>query len=175
MDQRERILETVGELTTARRRLPSILEVATEVGLTKQGVLHYFPTRATLDAAVVARAVARVDIAMQEAATATGGSPVATYLRLSSPDDSDCAAAVVVLAAAAQRPEGGLSPEVQEAARRWETLIADEVGDVVRAEVVRLVGDGLFVEALVTGVPPAIERIERLVAHLRNSPVERRT
>ena len=81
------------------------------------------------------------------------------------------AAAVVVLAAAAQRPEGGVPPEAQEAARRWETLMADEVGDAVRAEVVRLVGDGLFVEALVTGVPPAVERIERLVAHLRDTPV----
>ncbi|MGZ5403892.1 MAG: hypothetical protein ACXWDL_04530, partial [Nocardioides sp.] len=150
MEQRERILEAVGELTTARRRLPSLLEVAREVGLTKQGVLHYFPTRAALDAAVVARAVARVDTAMEEAAGARGGSPTATYLRLSSPDDGDCAAAVVVLAAAAQRPEGGLLPEAQEAASRWETLIADEVGDAVRAEVVRLVGDGLFVEALVT-------------------------
>jgi AcrR family transcriptional regulator len=175
MEQRERILEAVGELTTARRRLPSIMEVATEVGLTKQGVLHYFPTRSALDAAVVARAVARVDIAMREAAAAPGGSPTATYLRLSSPDDGDCAAAVVVLAAAAQRPEGGLAPEAQEAASQWETLITDEVGDAVRAEVVRLVGDGLFVEALITGVPPATERIERLVAHLRDTLVERRT
>lgn len=171
MDQRERILDAVAELTTARRRLPSILEVAAEVGLTKQGVLHYFPNRAALDAAVVARAVGRVDVAMR--AAADGGSPVATYLRLSSPDDADCAAAAVVLAAATQLPEGGLPAELHEAARRWEEYMADEVGDIVRAEVVRLVGDGLFSESLVTGVPPSDERVDRLVAHLLDTPRRR--
>lgn len=162
-------------MTTAKRRLPSILEVASEVGLTKQGVLHYFPTRAALDAAVVARAVAKVDIAMQEAAASDGGSPVATYLRLSSPDDADWAAAAVISAAAAQRLESGLPPHLEEAARRWEMLITCEVGDAVRAEVVRLVGDGLFAESLVTGVPPANERIERLVEHLRGAPAGRQS
>jgi hypothetical protein len=46
-------------------------------------------------------------------------------------------------------------------------MIAEELGDAVRAEVVRLVGDGLFGEALVTGTPPSWERVESLVAHLR--------
>lgn len=171
MDQRTRILDAVGALTTARRRLPSILEVAAEVGLTKQGVLHYFPTRAALDAAVVARAVDRVDAAMQEAAV--GGSPVTTYLRLSAPDDADRAAAAVVLAAATQLPEGGAPPGLHEAVQRWEACIAREVGDAVHAEVVRLVGDGLFSESLVTGVPPAAERVDRLIAHLIGNPGRR--
>ena len=165
MDQRERILDAVGELTTARGRLPSILEVAGEVGLTKQGVLHYFPSRAALDTAVLERAVSRIDTAMTEAASAAEGSPVATYLGLSSPDDGDYAAAAVVLSAAAS----GTPTAAQEAAARWEALIAEEVGDPVQAEVVRLVGDGLFAEALLTGVPPAAGRVERLVAHLRGT------
>ena len=155
----------------ARRRLPSILDVATEVGLTKQGVLHYFPTRAELDAAVVMRAVGRVDAAMREAAV--GGSPVATYLGFSAPDDGDTAA-VMVLAAAFRREGSGLPPEAVQAVGNWEALIADEVGDPVLAEVVRLVGDGLFGEALLTGTPPTAERVERLVAHLRRVPVRRR-
>ena len=166
MDQRERILEAVGELTTARGRLPSILEVAKQVGLTKQGVLHYFPSRAALDAAVLDRAVARIDTAMTEAASAEGGSPTATYLGLSSPGDGDYAATAVVLAAASS----GLPTAVQDAVHRWEALITKEVGDPVRAEIVRLAGDGLFAEALVTGVPPATERVERLVTHLRGTP-----
>lgn len=49
---------------------------------------------------------------------------------------------------------------------RWEAMIADEVGDPVRAEVVRLVGDGLLAEALLTGTPPAADRVERLIVHL---------
>lgn len=165
MDQRERILDAVVRLTGAGGRLPSILEVATEVGLTKQGVLHYFPSRAALDAAVVLKAVERIDAAMRDA-VATGASPTATYLRLSSPDDADAAAAAVVLAAAAHQEGGGLLAEVRDAAGRWEAIIAEEVGDPLRAEVVRLTGDGLFAEALATGVRPSPDRLARLTAHL---------
>lgn len=164
MDQRERILEAIQDLTSSNGKLPSILEIAHEVGLTKQGVLHYFPTRAALDAAVVLRALARVDAAMGEAAAS--GSPTGTYLRLSSPDAGD-RAALMVLAAAFRGRASGLPPEVGQAIARWEALIAEELGDPVRAQVVRLVGDGLFGEALVTGTPPTAERIERLVTHLR--------
>src|SRR3712207_598738 len=171
MEQRERILDAVHDLTVVTRRLPSILEVASEVGLTKQGVLHYFPTRAALDAAVVSRALTKVDDAMTEAAA--GGSPAATYLGLSSPDEGD-RAAVMVLAAALRRGGDGLPPEVGQAVVRWERLIAEELGDPVRAEVVRLVGDGLFGEALIAGTPPAAERVERLVAHLRAGPLRGR-
>ncbi|WP_322921599.1 TetR/AcrR family transcriptional regulator [Nocardioides renjunii] len=163
MDQRERILDAMQDLTTATGKVPSILAIAGAVGLTKQGVLHYFPSRAALDAAVLLRAVARVDAAMTEAAA--NGSPTATYLRLSSPDDGD-RAALVVLAAGSRGHDSELPPEVARAAARWEALIADELGDPVRAEVVRLVGDGLFGEALVTGAAPSAERVERLVAHL---------
>jgi hypothetical protein len=136
-----------------------------------QELFHYFPTRAALDAAVVLRALAKVDAAMGEAAT--GGSPTATYLRLSSPDGGD-RAALMVLAAAFRGRATGLPPEVGQAIARWEALIADELGDPVRAEVVRLAGDGLFGEALVTGAPPTAERIERLVTHLRLGSTRRR-
>ena len=167
MDKRERVLDVVQDLTLETGRMPSILEIASRLGLTKQGVLHYFPNRAALDAAVVTRAVTRVDDAMTVAA-ATGGSPVATYLRFSTPDDSDRAAAMV-LAAAFRKDERGVRPELERAAVRWEALIADEVGDPVRAEVVRLVGDSLFAEALLTGIVPAAERVERLISHLSAS------
>ena len=164
MDKREQVLDVVQDLTLETGRMPSILDIASRLGLTKQGVLHYFPSRAALDAAVVARAMTKVDDAMT-AAAATGGSPVATYLRFSTPDDSDRAAAMV-LAAAFRGNESGVPPELEQAAARWETLIAVEVGDPVRAEVVRLVGDGLLTEALLTGTAPAVERVERLIAHL---------
>jgi AcrR family transcriptional regulator len=171
MEQRERILDAVQALTVANRKLPSILEVANEVGLTKQGVLHYFPTRRALDAAVISRALAKVDDAMREAAAA--GSPAATYLRLSSPDEGD-QAAVMVLVTALRRGGNGLPPEVGQAVIRWEGMIAEELGDPVRAEVVRLVGDGLFGEALITGTPPPADRVQRLVAHLRTGAAQER-
>jgi AcrR family transcriptional regulator len=170
MDQSERILDAVQDLALSTGQLPSIVQVAAKVGLTKQGVLHYFPTRAALDRAVVVRAVARVDAAMSTAAAA-GRSPGATYLRLSAPEDGDRAAAVVI-AAAVRRGESLVPSEVDDAVARWEGLIAEEVGDPVRAEVVRLVGDGLFAEALVSGRPPDPERVTRIVEHLLGATPE---
>lgn len=172
MVHRDEVLDAVQDLTLATRRLPTLLEVAKAVGLTKQGVLHHFPTRAALDAAVALRAVARVDSAMSEAAK--GGSPVETYLRLSSPSADD-QVAVLVLAAALQRVDrSDLPSEVEQSVARWQAMIAEEVGDPVRAEVVRLVGDGLFAEALLSGAAPSPERVDRLVAHLRTDTRERR-
>lgn len=164
MSQRDAILDAVTALVRTHGQLPSILDVAREVGLTKQGVLHYFPSRAALDQAVVLRAIERVDAAL-DAAVASGASVTATYLHLSRPADLDAAAAAVVLGAVGLQA-GDVLPAVLAASQRWEALIADEVGDPVRAEVIRLVGDGLLGEALATGQEPDAARIDRLAAHL---------
>ncbi|WP_445259019.1 hypothetical protein [Nocardioides aurantiacus] len=169
MDQRSRILETAQQLTLGSGRLPSLLEIARGTGLTKQGVLHYFPSRAALDAAVLLRAVDKVDAAMT--AAEHDGSPTATYLRLSVPDDEDRAAAIVLAAAA--RTGGTLPDAALAAAGRWESMMTRELGDPVRAEVARLTGDGLLAEALVTGTAPTADRVERISRHLRDVPAPR--
>jgi hypothetical protein len=46
-----------------------------------------------------------------------------------------------------------LPPAAAEVTARWRDLIQAEVGDPVRADVVRLVGDGLFVVTLTGGAP----------------------
>lgn len=166
----EDVLDAVQELTVAHGRLPTILEVARSVGLTKQGVLHHFPTRATLDAAVTRRALSRVDAAMTEAAA--HGSPTETYLRLSSPTGGDHAVVLVLMAALRRSDSQDLTDDIERAVSAWQAIIADEVGDPVRAEVVRLVGDGLFSEALLSGTAPSPDRLVRLTAHLREAPAD---
>src|SRR5918993_4339705 len=140
------VLDAMQELTAATGRLPSILEVAKAVGLTKQGVLHHFPTRAALDAAVTRRALSRVDAAMR--AAAADGSPTEAYLRLSSPESGDRVVVLVLMAGLRRSESEALANEIEQAVARWQAMIADEVADPIRAEVVRLVGDGLFSEAL---------------------------
>ena len=167
----EEVLDAVQGLTLATGRLPSILEIAKAVGLTKQGVLHHFPTRAALDAAVTRRALSRVDAAMTKAAA--DGSPLETYLRLSSPTGGDQVVVLVLMAALRRRGREELAEEIERTVSGWQAMIADEVGDPTQAEVVRLVGDGLFSEALLTGTPPSPDRLTRLVAHLRGAPMER--
>ena len=65
----------------------------------------------------------------------------------------------------AARTRDSLPGDIDAAIDRWEGLIAAELGSPLRAEVIRLVGDGLFVESLF-GDPPSAQRIEDLVAHL---------
>ena len=156
------VLDAMQDLILRDGQPPSIQAIARTLGRTKQAVLHYFPDRDALEAALAARAIARVDEAMT--AAATRGDAAATYLRLSLPTTEDLA----LLVLASLRTQGSLPADIDAAIERWEGLIAAELGSPVRAEVVRLVGDGLFVESLF-GDPPSAQRIEDLLAHLLGS------
>ena len=163
MVDRQGVLKAAIALTLERGLAPSIAEVARAVGLTKQGVLHYFPSRAALDEAVLLSALGRVDTEMR--AAAHHGRAAETYLRLAAPSDEDRAAALVMVTLLRRR-DATVLPAVDEAVTRWQSMIAEELGDPVRAQVVRLVGDGLFSESLVTGRPPSADLLDALVAHL---------
>ena len=80
MVARADVVQAAVALTLERGSAPSTAEVARAVGLTKQGVLHHFPSRAALDEAVLRSALARVDAEMSEAAR--HGRAAETYLRL---------------------------------------------------------------------------------------------
>lgn len=155
------VLDAMQDLILRDGHPPSIQAIAQTLGRTKQAVLHYFPDRSALEAALAARAVARVDEAMT--AAARRGDAAATYLRLSIPTTEDRAVALLVLASL--RTQDSLPGDIDAAIERWEGLIATELGSPMRAEVIRLVGDGLFVASLF-GDAPSPQRIEDLVAHL---------
>lgn len=163
MVHRHDVLDAAIALTLERGVAPSLSDVARTVGLTKQGVLHYFPNRAALDEAVLLRAVGRFDATME--AAAREGSAAETYLRQSAPSEEDRAASLVMLTML-RRTDATPPPEVEEAIARWQSMIVAELGDPVRAQVVRLVGDGLFSESLVSGTPPPADLLDELVAHL---------
>lgn len=60
--------------------------------------------------------------------------------------------------------DAGLPPQLAEHVKRWRRLLADELGDPVRAEVVRLVGDGLLLQSL-SGTTPDPASVEALENH----------
>jgi AcrR family transcriptional regulator len=163
MADRQDVLRAAIGLTLETGNPPSLADVARAVGLTKQGVLHYFPSRGALDDAVLRSALDRVDAEMGSAARE--GRAAEAYLRLAAPSDQDRAAALV-LVALLRRGDSTARPAVAQAIARWEGVMAEELRDPVRARVVRLVGDGLFTESLVSGEPPAAGMLDELVAHL---------
>lgn len=167
MANKEQVLAAATALTLERGTPPSLAEVARAVGLSKQGVMHYFPSRGALDEAVLLAALDRVDAEMT--AAARHGRAAEAYLRLAAPSDQDRDAAAVLVPLL--RREGPAAvPVVEQAVSRWQAMITEEVGDPVRAQVVRLVGDGLFSESLVTGRPPSAELLDVLIAHLIGAP-----
>jgi AcrR family transcriptional regulator len=161
------VLDAMQDLIIREGQPPSIQAIARALGRSKQAVLHYFSDRGALERALAARAIARADEAMT--AAARRGDAAATYLRLSLPTTEDRAVALLVLASL--RTRGALPRDIEAAIERWEGLMAAEVGNPLQAQVLRLVGDGLFIESLF-GNPPSAQRIERLIAHLvgRDAP-----
>ena len=155
------VLDAMQDLIIRDGQPPSIQAIAGALGRTKQAVLHYFPDRMALETALAVRAMARVDEAMT--AAAQRGDAAATYLRLSLPTTEDRAVALLVLGSL--RTRDPLPGDIDAASERWYALLSAARGSELRAEVIRLVGDGLFVESLF-GDAPSAQRVEDLVAHL---------
>ena len=154
MSLRDRVLDALQRLVLAGDPTPTLDAVAAAAGVSKGGLPH----------GLVHRALAETDAAM--ATAAERGTAAATWLRLSAADGPEQAAARALLSVLRVSAGGvDLPPDVGHAVRRWQSAIEAEVGDPVHADVVRLVGDGLFTEALL-GAAPAPERVEALIAHL---------
>lgn len=161
MAVRDRVLDALQELVLAGDPAPALDAVASAAGVSKGGLLHHFRDRGALARGLLQRVLAETDAAM--AAAAERGEAAATWLRLSAAQGPEARAVLALLRVTASGLD--LPPEVDAVGRRWQAAICAETGDPVRGEVVRLVGDGLLVEAL-TGVAPSAERVEVLVAHL---------
>ena len=84
------VLDAMQDLTLRDGAPPSIAAVATALGRTKQAVLHYFPDRGALEAALAARAISRVDEAMTDAAGR--GTAAATWTHRKTPGPTRTAA-----------------------------------------------------------------------------------
>lgn len=162
---RDIILGAARRLLLARGVMPSLNAVAEAAGVSKGGLIHHFPSRAALIAGLASAAIDEVDAAMSAAAATH--SAAETWLRLSLPGVQE--RELLQGLAAAFRPSDpgmqGMLDQARAAIARWESLIAAEVGDPVRARVIRLVGDALVANA-VAGVDTGPDRLDELAAFL---------
>jgi AcrR family transcriptional regulator len=161
---RERILDAAEELITAGHVPPALDAVAAAAGVSKGGLLYHFDKQSLLRA-LVTRAVRRFDERLT--AAAADGVMAAAWLRLSVPAPSERTVyrAMTSMMRLTATGEFDLPGEVAAAEQRWQRMLAAELGDPVRARLVRLVGDGLFMAAL-TGQPPTSDEVEQLLRHL---------
>ncbi|MEU4623488.1 TetR family transcriptional regulator [Actinoplanes sp. NPDC023801] len=161
---RERILDAAEELITSGQVPPALDAVAAAAGVSKGGLLYHFDKQSLLRA-LVTRAVQRFDERLT--AAAADGMMAAAWLRLSvpAPDERAMYRAIMSMMRLTTTGELDLPEEVGDAEQRWQRMLATELGDPVRARLVRLVGDGLFMAAL-TGPPPTSDEVEELLDHL---------
>jgi AcrR family transcriptional regulator len=162
---RELILDALQRLVLEGDSSPSLDAVAAAAGVSKGGLLHHFPDRRSMVVGLLLRAVEQTDTAMTQAAL--DGTAAVTWIRMSAVAGPAEPAARAVLALIRLTGAGRiqLPDEIGASIRRWQELISSEVGDPVLGEVVRLVGDGLFVEAL-TGQSPDPGRVDAILDRL---------
>lgn len=166
-DTRERILDALESLLLAHGLAQVTLEaVAAEAGVSKGGLLYHFPSKEALLAGMVRRLGERSDRHLADA-VARGRTVSEIYLQYPPLESAD-EMALFRSMLAAMRSADGQHDDVQQAIadvmRSWDDGLLAEIDDPVQAEIVRLVGDGIYLAALL-GLPDTDPDLHRRVVN----------
>ncbi|MGW0043098.1 TetR/AcrR family transcriptional regulator [Rhodococcus sp. NPDC003348] len=159
---RDRILDALEKLLLTRGLAQVTLEsVAAEAGVSKGGLLYHFRSKEALLAGMVRRLGERSDQQLTES-----GRSVAEWYLQTMDTGATNELALFQSTIAALRSVDGRHGEVQQAViemmRSWDDGLKAEIDDPVRAEIVRLVGDGIYLAALM-GLPQPEPELHRKV------------
>ncbi|WP_116951105.1 TetR/AcrR family transcriptional regulator [Jiangella endophytica] len=172
---RDRILDALERILVETGLHAVTLEhVASVAGVSKGGLLYHFPTKEALITGLARRLADAVEDEFDQALRSDD--VVGFFLRTSVPSSEDGAVYWSLLAAL--RTNDVASEEARRLVMycfvRWAEILREHIDDPVTAEIVRLVGDGLYLSAL-AGLPmpdPALldEVRRRLTREANQSP-----
>ncbi|WP_280490871.1 TetR/AcrR family transcriptional regulator [Nocardia asiatica] len=160
-DTRDRILDALETLLLQKGMAHVTLEnVAATAGVSKGGLLYHFKTKDALLAGLVRRLADRAGKQL-DTAVAKGGTVAEWYLQTPNPDNAaDAVELELYRSMLATMRTIDATPEPDEVQRAlaelmntWSDGLDEEVADPVRADLIRLVGDGVYLRALL-GLPP---------------------
>ncbi|WP_174185951.1 TetR/AcrR family transcriptional regulator [Nocardia barduliensis] len=160
-DTRDRILDALETLLLEKGMSQVTLEnVAATAGVSKGGLLYHFKSKDALLAGLVRRLADRAGKQL-DAAVAKGDSVAEWYLQTPNPGNAADAVELELyrsMLATMRTIDATPEPdEVQQALAElmntWSDGLDEEVADPVRADIIRLVGDGVYLRALL-GLPP---------------------
>jgi AcrR family transcriptional regulator len=165
---RDRILDALEELVVDEGALAATLEAtADRAGVSKGGLLYHFATKEALLEGLVERVSARFEGEL-ERSLAAGASVVDFWVALPEPRDSALLRSLMAVLRVHGQAEGPLTEAVRDVVERWNARLRDELGgDPIRAELVRLVGDGLLFGELLGVEQPSAEVLEQIRSLLR--------
>ena len=170
---RDRILNALQRILVDEGSSGVTLEkVAAEAGVSKGGLLYHFKSKSDLYDGLAGRFREQEEANIARAREAGA---VETFLRVSEIESAESAAGLWALLTA-MRGKDGLSrtakADVLFIFEGWAALLHEQIEDPVTAEIVRLVGDGLFLSAL-SGVPlPSQEVVNGILNRLKESAGE---
>ncbi|MGW6374892.1 TetR/AcrR family transcriptional regulator [Rhodococcus sp. NPDC055112] len=166
---RDRILDALERLLLESGLSQITLEaVAAEASVSKGGLLYHFRSKDALLAGMVRRLGERSDQQLAQAGTSVSE----WYLQTVDANTTN-ELALFQSTIAALRSVDGKPGEIQQAVidmmRSWDEGLRAEFDDPIQAEIVRLVGDGIYLAALL-GLPqpdPELYRqvVDRLLGH----------
>ncbi|WP_405134090.1 TetR/AcrR family transcriptional regulator [Nocardia sp. NBC_01388] len=180
---RNRILDALESLLLDKGMSQVTLEsVAAAAGVSKGGLLYHFKSKDALLAGLVRRLGERADQQLRHAVD-EGHSVAEWYLQTPQPDNDadvlDLALHRSILAtmrtvdgshgttgAADDAPAEETDRALAEMMGGWKVALDNEIHDPVHAEIVRLVGDGVYLRALLGMRPVDPELYRQLVARL---------
>lgn len=160
---RDRILDALETLLLDKGMSQVTLEnVAATAGVSKGGLLYHFKSKDALLAGLVRRLGDRAEHQLRTAVD-QGKSVAEWYLQSPHPDNETDALEIALyrsMLAAMRTVDGPHDTDEDEVDRAlsdvmdsWKTGLDSEIQDPVQAEIVRLVGDGVYLRALL-GMPP---------------------
>jgi AcrR family transcriptional regulator len=164
-DTRDRILDALEEMLLDQGVTKVTLEsVAARADVSKGGLLYHFKTKDAMIAAMVRRLGEQADL--QRAEAERGGTTVARWYLQPPEGIAEHEVALYRSTLAALRSVDGNPGEIHQAVidmmRLWDESLRTEIPDEVHAEIVRLVGDGIYLGALLE-LPPVDADLHRKV------------
>src|SRR3954447_24115640 len=145
---RERILDAYADLLITEGERHATLEaVATRAGVSKGGLLYHFPSKDQLAAGLCDRLK---ELAAKDAhamRTAEEG-PARYYVRSSHYASTPLDRVLVAVSRLRQSGDARARATIEAASNDWLAILHDALGDLDVARAVKLIGDGLYYNAL---------------------------
>ena len=163
---RDRVLDAAKEVLVEQGAAHLTLEgVAARAGVSKGGLLYHFPSKAALVDGLAERLRAFTEANLAKAETR---GVVRTFLETSLPgsDEADHYLAVFSAIRSGLEVSDETRALVQEVFAVWSDALRDAVDDPVQADLIRLVGDGLYLGAVLGLQPPDRGSLRKLFARL---------
>lgn len=159
-DARERILAALRHLlSTGGLPVVTLEAVAAQAGVSKGGLLYHFPSKSHLLLGLLEQIRDTVVVDMDRQSAVVGGAQA--YLQYAIPtDDEGFFTSLIAAVRTGSGPDAGADPETEDRAARllveifaaWEAPMRAEIADPVQAELIKLVGNGIYLSAI-AGLP----------------------